>query len=346
MRHLRKLSCFLMVLVALTTFAAIALAQTTTVGPGTLPGTAGMVSDQKAGSVLFYTYYQSSTSAGTNTRINITNTNPTTTAFIHLFFLAACTPADAFICLTPSQTTSFTTLDFDPDSTGYIMAVAINGGTGKTAGTGCPINFNWLIGDEFIRLAGGFTANLGTEAVAARYGTNGSAINSCNATSMTATLNFDGGTGGSSYDALGGVLAVDNFPSLLNGNAIRLIVQSPRGDFMVGNTDTINLFGILYNETEQPFSFLLAVSCANPVVNFSSTTPRVLGGGLNQVIGIGRSGWMRFWDTATTPSGLIGAVLISSTVSGANSFSGGHTLHKLTLNTNNSITIPLFIPAC
>ena len=212
----RKLTHVLMALVALVVLASAAMAQN--IGPGTLPGTNAMVSDQKAGSVLFYTYYQSSTSSNLNTRINITNTNPLETAFVHVWFQASCTPADAFLCLTPSQTLSFTTLDFDPDAAGYIVAIAVS------PITGCPINYNWLIGDEFLRISGGFTANLGAEAVAARYGVNDSTINACGVASSSATLLFDGGTTSSSYDALGCVLVVDNFPSLLDGNAIRLIV--------------------------------------------------------------------------------------------------------------------------
>ncbi len=167
----RKLTHTLMALVALVVLASAAMAQN--IGPGTPVGTNAMVSDQKAGSVLFYVYYQSSTSGGTNTRVNITNTNPNVSAFVHVFFQAGCAPADAYICLTPSQTMSFTTLDYDPDSSGYIAAIAVDGGTATVAGTGCPINFNWLIGDEFLRIANGFTANLGAEAVAARFKTNG-----------------------------------------------------------------------------------------------------------------------------------------------------------------------------
>ena len=348
----RKLTHALLALVALVVLASAALAQN--IGPGVLPGTNAMVSDQKAGSVLFYLYYQSSTSAGTNTRINITNTNPSVSAFVHVFFQAGCVPADAFICLTPSQTMSFTTLDYDPDSTGYIVAVAADGGTATVAGTGCPINFNWLIGDEFLRIAGGFTANLGAEAVAARFVTANNLINTCGAASATATLNFDGGATATSYDQLGGVLAVDNFPSLLDNNTIRLIVQSPRGNFSVGNTNTTSLFGILYDEAEQPFSFVFTVTCGNPLLTFSGANPgvpRIVGGGLNSVVGIGRTGWMRFWDTgsignAGLQAGILGAVLINNSAAGTNSFSGGHTLHKLTLVGTNTIVIPIFVPAC
>ena len=334
----RKLTHALMALVALVVLASAAMAQN--IGPGTLPGTNAMVSDQKAGSVLFYTYYQSSTSSNLNTRINITNTNPLATAFVHVWFQASCTPADAFLCLTPSQTLSFTTLDFDPDAAGYIVAIAVN------PVTGCPVRYNWLIGDEFLRISGGFTANLGAEAVAARFGVfDGDVINGCGVASSNATLVFDGGTGTSSYDALGGVLAVDNFPSLLDGNAIRLIVQVPQGNFSGTTANTVSIFAILYDEAEQPFSLVFTVSCASPIVNFSATSPRVLGGGLNQVVGIGRTGWMRFYDS-TGARAMIGAVLINNTGTGSNAFSGGHTLHKLTLLGTNIISIPIFPPGC
>src|SRR6185295_13841846 len=109
MKTSRKLTHALLALVALVVMASAALAQ---VGPG-IPvvgnnAAAGvgafLPSDQKAGSVLFYTYYTSDpvNTNATNTRINITNTNPTTSAFVHVFFMAqGCTPADAYICLTP-----------------------------------------------------------------------------------------------------------------------------------------------------------------------------------------------------------------------------------------------------
>src|SRR5438105_448812 len=106
-----------------------------------------IISDQRTGSVLFYTLYSSNTTdpISENTRINITNTNPSFSVTVHLTFVegATCTPADAMVCLTPSQTMSMTAYDFDPGTMGYIVAIAINS-------NGCPINYNWLIGDAFV----------------------------------------------------------------------------------------------------------------------------------------------------------------------------------------------------
>src|SRR5262252_2559234 len=95
------------------------------------------VSDQKAGSILIYNTYTSSASAPAqeNTRINITNTSATESAFVHIFFVegTSCGIADSFICFTVNQTASFTTSDVDPGTRGYIVVIAVSGRTG------CPI---------------------------------------------------------------------------------------------------------------------------------------------------------------------------------------------------------------
>src|SRR5207249_11887622 len=140
---------------------------------------------------------------------------------VHLFFVdgSTCTPADAFICLTPNQTMSFLASDFDPGTTGYIVAVAVDE-------RGCPLNFNFLIGDEFIKLSSGHQANLGAEAIAAIAG----GLPVCDALAGTATLAFDG----VSYNPLPRVLAVDNFPSQADGNQTQLIINRIGGNLLTG----------------------------------------------------------------------------------------------------------------
>jgi len=48
--------------------------------------------------------------------INITNTNGSQTAFVHLFFVdgSNCSVADSFVCLTANQTMTLNAADVDP----------------------------------------------------------------------------------------------------------------------------------------------------------------------------------------------------------------------------------------
>jgi hypothetical protein len=172
------------------------------VGPGLLLSDTAEVSDQKAGSVLVYNLYSSSIAAPNqqNTRISITNTHPVLSIAVHLFFVdgATCSIADSLVCLTPNQTASFLASDIDPGTTGYIIAVASN------LRTGCPVDFNYLIGDEYVKLSSGHAANLAAEGFAAIAG----GLPACNGLSVTALLSFDG----ASYNRAPRVLAASNIP--------------------------------------------------------------------------------------------------------------------------------------
>src|SRR5205085_4396070 len=106
------------------------------VGPGTAFPLTSEISDQKAGSVLIFPFYSSISLKPTreNARISITNTEPTRRIAVHIFFIEddSALNADAYICLTPNQTTSFLASDFDPDISGYLVAIAVD------ERTGCP----------------------------------------------------------------------------------------------------------------------------------------------------------------------------------------------------------------
>ncbi|MGH9769575.1 MAG: hypothetical protein ACREAB_19285, partial [Blastocatellia bacterium] len=84
MQTSRKLTHALFALFTLVVMSASALAQSTaSLKPGDLYPPTSEVSDQKAGSVLFYNYFTSGTTAATNTRMNITNTSTTSSANVH-----------------------------------------------------------------------------------------------------------------------------------------------------------------------------------------------------------------------------------------------------------------------
>lgn len=289
----------------------------------------------KPGSVLVYNLYTSSVSRPqeANTRINMTNTEPMQTAYLHVFLLDSdsCTAADFFVCLTPNQTFSFLTSEYDPDVTGYIIAVAVN------QNTGCPTQFNYLIGDEYVKLASGHAANLMAEAFSALVP---NPVN-CDPNSSTATLAFDN----QNYNAMPRTVAVDNIPSPSDGNATMLILNR-----LDANVDDVTpniglLFGILYNDRENGYSFNLAgTGCQLRTVlsnGFPRTSPP-----FNTIIPAGRSGWMRFW--ATNDTGLLGAVINFNTkvATSPSAYNQGRNLRHLTYTTNTKLTLPVITPVC
>jgi hypothetical protein len=305
------------------------------VGPGTPFPARSAVSDQKAGSVLIYPIYSSTTASLSreNARLNITNTEPSRRVVVHLFFIEddSASIADAFVCLTPNQTVSILASDFDPDVTGYLIAVAVD------ERTGCPINFNFLIGDEYVKLSSGHAANLGAEAFAALA----NLPPLCNENATTAEINFDG----ISYNAAPRVLATSSIPSVLSGNSTLLVIDRIGGNLATGLSTISQIVGIAFDDMEHAYSFEFSTSRRQyrAVLSNSTlrTTPR-----LSIIIPAGRSGWLRFWRSSD--GGLIGASINfnPNAAADASAFNQGHNLHKLTLTTESSFTMPVFPPNC
>lgn len=305
-------------------------------GPGALFSDNAEVSGQKAGSVLVYNLFSSSGSApnAQNTRINLTNTHATLPVAVHLFFVesSSCSVADSFICLSQNQTASFLAADFDPGTTGYIIAVA------SDPVTGCPINFNHLIGDEFIKLTSGHAANLPAESIAAIPG----GLPACNDNSVTAQLNFNG----ISYNRLPRVLADSNIPSRLDGNDTLLVINRVGGNLATGAATIGTLFGLVYDDAESGYSFSLSGGCqlrgSFGATGFPRTVPPV-----STIIPAGRTGWLKLYHQ-TEDIALLGAAINFNASAGAQTgaFSQGHNLHKLRLSAAATLTIPVFPPRC
>jgi hypothetical protein len=329
MQTSRKLSHALLALFALLVMAASAFAQ----GQPYPQGSA--VSDQKAGSVLFYNFYTSDAAnpGARNTRINITNTSTTSTAVVHLFFVQAtdCTAADNFICLTANQTASFLTSDVDPNTTGFLVAVASDQ-------NGCPAPFNFLIGDEYVKTPT-HAANLGAEAFSALF-----AAPVCPAPdSNSVVLNFNGveSLTAATYNQAPRALALDNFASPADGNNTILIVNTVGGD-LGGTVPTIGqVFFLVYDDAENPASAVLNLANCQRQININNagirTAPPIL-----SLVPSGRSGWMRF-STSNPARAILGSAINANAETG---FSGGHNLHKLTFVPSVLLTIPVFPPAC
>jgi hypothetical protein len=316
------------------TAAASLTVNCSALGPGLPAGPDNAVSDQKPGSILAYPIYTSDAANGAsqNARVAITNTNPTRTAFVHLFFVdgSSCSVADSYICLTANQTASILASDVDPGTTGYVIAVATNA-------AGCPISFNYLIGDEYVKFASGHQANLGAEAIGAVAG----GPTTCGDTTSEAALNFNN----VNYTALPRVLAASNLPARGDGNDTLLIVNRIGGSLSTNAATLGTLFGILYDDAERAYSFSLPASTCQLRSSLNNDRPRTVPR-YDQVIGSGRSGWLKV--SGGTDIGIFGAQINRNTnaASNAGAFNQGHNLHKLTFTTTQSVTIPVFPPTC
>jgi len=304
-------------------------------GPGASFPASSEASDQKPGSILIYPLYSSTpaTLQRQDTRINITNTDQTRRAIVHLFFQEddSASVADAFLCLTPNQTASFLTSDMDPGVSGYLIVIAVD------ERTGCPINFNRLIGDEYVKLSSGHSANLDAEAFAALAG----APPICADNAPTVDINLDG----ISYNAAPRILALDNIPNPADGNSTLLVIDRIGGSLATGLSTIGDVSGVAYDDVEQPASFVFSATRRQfrQVISaaFPRTAPRI-----SNLIPAGRVGWMKF--SRVTDGSIIGCVINFNpgASSDASAFIQGHNLHKLSLTTAASFTVPVIRPNC
>ncbi|MBS1792140.1 MAG: HYR domain-containing protein [Acidobacteria bacterium] len=287
--------------------------------------------DQQTGSVLAFPVYISNATSpqSQNTRIAITNTDPTRAAFVHLFFVSeACTIADTFICLTAQQTTQFLASDLDPGTTGYLIAIA-------TDNAGCPANFNFLMGDEFVKFQSGQAANLAAQVFAALPG-----WQACVGGATSATINFDG----IHYSQAPRVVADGNLASRADGNETLIYLNRLGGDFRTGASAIGTVSGLLHDDAENVLSVSRSGGCQLRLeLNscFSCPGPR-----LEQFIPVGRTGWLKLFNDADIA--IFGASLVANpnVKATANAFNQGHNLHTLTLTNTASIVIPVLPPNC
>lgn len=276
----------------------------------------GTVSDYKPGSILIFPKYTSNPSAPQlgDTQINITNTNQTQGISLHIFAVdgSSCSIADSYLALTANQTATILMSDFDPGVTGYLVVVAMGDG---------PSQFNWLIGDEYIRETDGRQANLQATAIAKLSA--GGVIPDAEG---TATLLFNG----TEYERLPGAVGLSSFNSqVTDSTQINLLI--PSTNLLIGTPpSSTRLFTLVYDDAENVFSTSVSVSCyATFLVNSLRIT-----GGVNTKIPAGRTGWIRFNGG--------GRPVLGYAQSRGPVFNGGHNLHALQLVSSYSIVVPSF----
>src|SRR5262245_19844167 len=309
------------------------------------------VSENKLGSVLFFNYYTSDAlSSQVNTRINITNVNPLRDIAIHIFFVDSqtCNIADAILCLTRNQTTTFTASDLDPNVTGYLIAIAVDSQVR-------PVSFNVLAGDELVVTSTAHRFSLAAMSAARRDGDFASPFN---ADGTSATLFFNG----SQYDLLPFTMVLDSFPSQVGGvgSALadtRLYVYTPLPDLSTGGAAfSGTIFFIVHDDQENNFSGSLPLVCflTSDKQRISSirTAPPI-----NTIVPAGRTGWASFYGAGTrqvvcNTSGALVTInnvpLMGATATRAGNFTGGHNLRYATTYSapGYSITIPVFPAGC
>jgi hypothetical protein len=308
------------------------------------------MSEQRPGSILLYNIFTSDVGnpAQQNTRLNVTNLADSS-VLVHWFFIdnATCQPADTFTCLTAHQTLSLFASDYDPGVTGYAVAVAVDQ-------NGLPRDFDFLIGSEYVKFISGHAANLVAEPVGIVTrpfvptpvaGSGGSQVE----------LVFDD----VSYEKLPSALALNNIPSRADQNETMLIVNRIGGDLgeQVSTIGTLN--GLLYNQAERGFSFILRAGGCQLVQILNDGFPRT-SPAFSKVIPTGASGWMRFstadtvdnrpQGTANDPRAILGAMInFHNTdpmlpVGFGKEFNQGHNLHRLTLAPVTKLRMPVIVP--
>ncbi len=318
-----------------TAFVLVAGDPNASVGPGDafLPG---MINDQKAGSMLIYNLYTSSLSQPNeqNTRIVMTNTHPGMFVFVHLFFIdgLTCSVADQFVCLTQQQTVSFLASEFDPGTTGYLIAVAVDGMTG------CPVEFNHLIGEANIKFASGHMANLPAESVARIP----SEVSTCDPNSPVTALVFDGAPG--NYEPLPLVLAASSVLDGNTGNQQLLVVNGLGGNLFGNAIGAPDLFGQMFNSAEIGASFALEPTTCQLRGIINDQFPRVAPP-FTTHIAANTVGWMKF--SSFPPNRAITGAIINYNPNAANSpnaFNQGRNLHKLTYLPTTTMVMPVLVP--
>ena len=324
MQTSHKLTRIFLALASLVSLAAMSFGQVPTVGARGAQLNQIEVSDQKPGSMLVYPYYTSNAQTKADTRITLSNLGQANVG-VHVFFLRGsdCQQSDQFICLTKGASISFKASEQDPETTGYVIAVAVDG-------MGRPISWNGLIGNAFVS-AGDNVGNYGAEAFASTL--KAGSLTDSNAVD-TAVLRLNGAT----YDRGADQFAVEiQSPNDATGQTI--VHASLNGDISAAGVSGISQSGtgLLWRGDEKQGSFVRFISGNCQSINtISATAPRVPTG-LGVFLSKGSIGTL----TYATSNASVGLLLTPKT----NAWSGIRTLHK-TRTKDSSLTIPVFMPVC
>jgi len=352
--------------------------------PGLAIPVASDASDQKPGSFLIYNLVTSGpTAADSDTRISLTNSHLTDTAYVRLFFVDGTdgTVVSHDVCLPALGTTSLLASDVSLGMTGFVLAEAIDA-------AGFPRHQDTLSGQAEIVLPNG-RINGSAFGLGEWRGTLGAVafakINETNVVSgdMTlAALFFDGLNLAGSYNRTARVVQVPDIPGgsgdasaspglvLLAGPAAGfeggtvcawstsvgagdvcpsvVFVLNRIGGNMTSTAASLgSMTGALYNDTGSSAGFNQAAPGVRQLlVGLGASFPPSVPD-LPSMIPEGHSGWMKIWNDSDI--GVSGAVLYDRRVGNAGTSTrsnGGVNLRALTLSAAANLVVPVLAPSC
>ncbi len=227
------------------------------VGPG-MPivgsnGPKSAASSNKAGSLLLFPKYTSSSTnpSGVNTLISLTNANPSDGASVRIFFIHDCQVESIFLNLAGNQTRTLLASDVNPGNTGYVIVTAVNA-------NGWPTQFNWLIGSASIKDANGHESSYNAVSVSKRTGGPVPVLEG----ETAAQIRFDD----TDYDRLPQLIALDNIqaqdPSIGAGaERTDVAVISPQASLTSTASQNLQFTAIAFDNTGRPYPKVVNGAC-------------------------------------------------------------------------------------
>jgi len=300
-RYIRQAAITLMAVAVITAglfamrTASAALFETEPIiGPG-LPvvgsnGPKSAASSNKAGSLLFFAKYTSSSTdpSAVNTLISLTNANPSDGVTLRVFFVHDCQVESQFINLAGNQTRTLLASSASLGNTGYVVATAVDA-------NGWPTQFNWLIGSASIKDANGHQSSYNAVSVSKRTGGPVPVLEG----ETAAQIKFND----TDYDRLPQLIALDNI-QMQDGGAdaerTDVAVFSPQASLANGSAPNLQLTAIAYDSTGRPYPKVVSGGCGlNAPVSEIWSDPA-----LETFVGADNPAWGRFSasiDSAPVP---------------------------------------------
>ncbi len=244
------------------------------------PGGSLGAGEMKAGSALLFHRFTSGIYG--QSRINITNTHPTLSIRLRLFFTGLADQTltdDVFINLLPNQTTTIDPAIFAPNQRGWMLALAID----RRA---LPTNFNFLIGSGQAREQSG--ASIGYNALAIAKNSPGAVPR--NSDDLTADLLFNS----AQYDRLPSTIGLAGLASQ-NDNITTIGYQRPPISLLDPANTRGSATATAYDDA--PASFTATIGQIE--TRIGNVRPNITSPPITNTIGTGRRGWLKLF--LTTP---------------------------------------------